>query len=244
MKRVHAYAALTLGSVVFSGCATWPPAPEKPYLVQLSATLSSGHCDWSLMQNVNERSGLNGPLGAAYWPHTVPSASRTKRPGSTPLRAYGTDIAFSWPLQSNERLCLALYKRASVWQEDVLPAITLEVSQDPAGAEIHALTSNPTLSSAIVAFTSARSGPDFPSKRIELILRDGRAQGGVTPPPDASWVRVIVVVTEAGGEAQTERALELLSTAGIEENLIVREGSRLVARPSWPGTGRRSSQPR
>lgn len=243
MKNAHACAALILATAFLVSCATRAPAPEKPYLVQLSATLSSGHCDWSLMQNVNERSGLNGPLGAAYWPHAVPLPSRFIRPRSAPLRAYGTGIAFSWP-QPNERLCLALYKRPSVWQENVPPALALEISQDPAGAEIHALTSNPTLSNAIVAFTSAGPDPDFPSKRIDLILSDGRAQGGVAPPPVASRVRVVVVVTEAGGEAQTERALELLTTAGVEENLIVREGSRLVARPSWPGAGKRSSQPR
>lgn len=243
MNYTHAYAVLILAAAVIGGCATRPPAPEKPYLVQLSATLSSGHCDWSLMQNVNERSGLNGPLGAAYWPHAVPLPSRSIWPRSVPLRAYGTDIAFSWP-QPNERLCMALYKRASIWQENVPPALTLEISQDPAGAEIHAQTSNATLSSAIVAFTSTRPDPGFPSKRIDLALHDGRAEGHFSTLPEASWVRVFVVAAEAGGEDQRERALELLSTAGVEANLIVRDGSRLVARPSWPGAGKRSSQPR
>lgn len=234
MKHAHACAALILTMAFTGGCATRPPASEAPYLVQLSATYSDGPCDWSLMQNVNDRSKLNGPLGATYWPHAVPAASRSIEKRSAPLGAYGTDTVFSWPSQPNQSLCLALYKRASVWHENVPPLLTLEISQAPRGARIHALTSNAALASAVVTLKSAGSDADLPTERIDLALRGGRAEGDFAQPPDASWVGVIVVATEIGGEGQIERALELLSTAGPEENLIERDGSRLVARPSWP----------
>lgn len=230
--------------MAIGACATRPPAQEKPYLVQLSAAYSDGPCDWSLMQDVNNRPAMSGMLGAAYWPHTAPVASRSKRTRLAPLMAYGTDTAFSWPSQPNERLCLALYKRASIWQEGVPPVLTLELSPSPAGAEVHALTSSSTLSSAVVTLKSVRPGPDLPSIRMDLALHEGRAESDFDRPADASRFQVIVVATEASGEGQTERALELLTTAGVEEDLIVHEGSRLVARPSWPGAGKRSSQPR
>lgn len=243
MKHAHARAALILAAAFASGCATRPPAPEKPYLVQLSVAYSDGPCDWSLMQDVNNRPMMGGGLGAAYWPHTVPIAS-SRRTRTAPLAAYGTDTQLVWPSQPIERLCLTLHKRASVWQEGVPPALMLEISRGSAAAEIQARTSSSTLASAVVVLRSDRPNPDFPSRRIDLALHDGRAEGRFNLLPDASWVRVFVVATEVGGEGQTERALELLSTAGVEEDLIVREGSSLVARPSWPGAGKRSSQPR
>lgn len=79
---------------------------------------------------------------------------------------------------------------------------------------------------------------------MNLALHEGRAEGDFDRPAEASRFQVIVVATETGGEGQTERALELLSTEEVGADLIVREGSRLVARPSWPGAGKRSSQPR
>ena len=242
MKVTHACSALILAMAV-GACATRPPALEKPYLVQLSVAYSDGPCDWSLMQDVNNRPMMGGGLGAAYWPHTVPVAS-SRRTRTAPLMAYGTDTQLVWPSQTIERLCLALQKRASVWQEGVPPVLMLEISQGPTRGEVHALTSNSMLASAVVALRSDRPNPDFPSKRIDLALHDGRAEGHFSTLPEASWVRVFVVAAEAGGEDQRERALELLSTAGVEANLIVRDGSRLVARPSWPGAGKRSSQPR
>lgn len=225
------------------GCATRPPPPppERPYLVQLSVAYSDGPCDWSIMQDVNNRPATSGGLGAAYWPHTVPVASRSKRTRSAPLLAYGADTAFAWPTQ---RLCLTLHKRASVWQEGVPPVLTLELSPSPTGAEVHARTSSSTLSSAVVTLKSIRPGPDLPPRRMDLALHEGRAEGDFDRPAEASRFQVIVVATETGGEGQTERALELLSTAEVGADLIVREGSRLVARPSWPGAGKRSSQPR
>jgi len=259
MKHAHARAALILAAAFASGCATRPPAPEKPYLVQLSVAYSDGSCDWSLMQDINNRPMMGGGLGAAYWPHTVPVASSRRagtapplaprpathpRARTAPLMAYGTDTQLVWPSQPSEQICLTLYKRASVWQEGVPPALMLEISRGSAAAEIQARTSSSTLASAVVVLRSDRPNPDFPSRRIDLALHDGRAEGRFNLLPDASWVRVFVVATEVGGEGQTERALELLSTAGVEENLIVREGSSLVARPSWPGAGKRSSQPR
>lgn len=243
MKHARAYAALILATAV-GACATRPPAQEKPNLVQLSVAYSDGPCDWSLMQDVNNRPSTSSALGAAYWPHTVPVASRSKRTRSAPLLAYGTDTSFSWPSQPNERLCLTLYKRASVWQEGVPPVLTLEVFQGPADAEVHALTSSSSLSSAVVTLKSLHPGPDLAPGRMDLAMHEGRAEGRFASPLNGQRFRVTVVATEAGGEGQTERALELLSTAEVEENLIVREGSRLVARPSWPGAGKRSSQPR
>lgn len=244
MKHALACAGLMLTATFISSCATRPPAPVKPYLVQLSVAYSDGPCDWSLMQDVNNRPATSGALGAAYWPHTVPVASQSKRTRSAPLLAYGTDTAFAWPSQPDERVCLTLHKRASVWQEGVPPVLTLELSPSPTGAEVHAQTSSSMLSSAVVTLKSVRPGPDLPPRRMDLTLHEGRAESGFHRPADASRFQVIVVATEVGGESQTERALELLSTAGVEENLIVREGSRLVARPSWPGAGKRSSQPR
>lgn len=243
MSYPHACAGLILATAI-GACATRPPAPEKPYLVQLSGAYSDGPCDWSLMQDVNNRPAMSGMLGAAYWPHTAPVASRSKRTRSAPLLAYGTDTAFAWPSQPNERLCLTLHKRASVWHEGVPPVLTLEMSQSPIKAEVHALTSSSTLSSVVVTLKSIRSGPDLPPRRMDFALREGRAESGFDRPADASWFQVIVVATEAGGEGQTERVLELLSTAEVGANLIVREGSRLVARPSWPVAGKRSSQSR
>ena len=244
MKNAHACAALILATPVISGCATRPPAPEKPNLVQLSVAYSDGPCDWGLMQDVNNQPAMGGALGAAYWPHTVPVASRSRRTRSAPLMAYGTDTAFSWPSQPKERLCLALHKRASIWQEGVPPVLTLEMFQGPIEAEVHALTSSSSLSSAVVMLKSVHPGPDLAPRRMDLALHERRAEGRFAPPLNGQWLGVTVVVTEAGGEGQTERALELLRTAGVEENLIVREGSRLVARPSWPGARKRSSQPR
>ncbi|MNU43157.1 hypothetical protein D3C71_319340 [compost metagenome] len=244
MKYARAYAALILATAFLASCATRPPAQERPNLVQLSVAYSDGPCDWSLMQDVNNPPATSGALGAAYWPHTVPVASRSRPSRSAPLLAYGTDTSFSWPSQPNERLCLTLHKRASVWQEGVPPVVTLEMFQGPAEAEVHALTSSSSLSSAVVMLKSVHPGPDLAPRRMDLALREGRAEGRFAPPLNGQWLGVTVVVTEAGGEGQTERALELLTTAGVEENLIVREGSRLVARPSWPAAGRRSSQPR
>lgn len=244
MKYAPACISLAVAATLMGGCATRPPAPERPYLVQLSVAYSDGPCDWSIMQDVNDRPATSGGLGAAYWPHTVPVASRSKRARSAPLLAYGTDTAFTWPAQPTERLCLTLHKRTSVRQEGVPPVLTLELSPSPTGAEVHARTSSSTLSSAVVTLKSIRPGPDLPPRRMDLPLQEGRAEGYFVGPAEASRFQVIVVATETGGEGQTERALELLSTAGVENNLIVREGSRLVARPSWPGAGKRSSQPR
>lgn len=239
MKHAPAYAGLILATAI-GACATRPPAPEKPFLVQLSVAHSDGPCDWSLMQDVNNRPATSSALGAAYWPHTVPDASPTR---TAPLMAYGTDTLFAWPSQPNEQICLTLYKRISIWQEGVPPALMLEISRGSAAAEIHALTSSSTLASAAVVLKAARSDPNFPSVRADLALRDGRAEGALNLPPDGSWVRVFVVATEVGGEGQTERALELLSTTDVGGDLIEREGSGLVARPSWPGAGKQSSQP-
>ena len=243
MKCTRACTGLILATAI-GACATRPPAPERPYLVQLSGAYSDGPCDWSLMQNVNDRPAMSGMLSAAYWPHTVPVASRSKRTRSAALLAYGADTAFAWPSQPNERICLALHKRTSVWQEGVPPVLTLEIFPSPSGADVHALAPSSTLSSAVATLKSVRPDPDLPPTRVDLAFHEGRAEGSFDRPADASRFQVILVVTEAGGEGQTERALELLTTAGIEENLIVREGSRLVARPSWPGAGKRSSHPR
>jgi len=246
MKYAPACISLAFASAFMGGCATRPPPPERPYLVQLSVAYSDGPCDWSIMQDVNNRPATRGGLGAAYWPHTVPVASRSRRARSAPLLAYGADTAFAWPTQPTERLCLTLHKRTSVRQEGVPPVLTLELSPSPTGAEVHARTSSSTLSSAVVTLKSIRPGPDLPPRRIDLALHEGRAEGDFDRPAAATRFQVIVVAAEAeaGGEGQTERALELLSTAGVENNLIVREGSRLVARSSWPGAGKRSSQPR
>lgn len=244
MKYAPACISLAFASAFMGGCATRPPAPERPYLVQLSVAYSDGPCDWSLMQDVNNRPATSGGLGAAYWPHTVPVASRSRRTRSAPLLAYGTDSAFAWPAQPTERLCLTLHKRTSVRQEGVPPVLTLELSPSPTGAEVHARTSSSTLSSVVVTLKSIRPGSDLPPRRMDLALHKGRAEGDFDRPAEASRFQVIVVATETGGEGQTERALELLSTAEVGADLIVREGSRLVARPSWPGAGKRSSQPR
>lgn len=244
MKHAHAYAALILATAFLASCATRPPAPEKPNLVQLSVAYSDGPCDWGLMQDVNNRPATSGALGAAYWPHTVPVASQSRRARSVPLLAYGTDTSFGWPSQPNERLCLTLHKRASVWQEGVPPVLTLELFQGPAEAEVHVQTPRSTLSSAVVMLKSVHPGPDLPPKRMDFALHERRAEEGFASPLSGQWLGVTVVVTEVGGEGQTERALELLTTAEAGANLIVREGSRLVARPSWPGAGKRSSQPR
>ncbi len=244
MRDAHAYAALILATAVISGCATRPPVPEKPNLVQLSVVYSDGPCDWGLMQDVNNRPATSGALGATYWPHTVPVASRSERTRSAPLLAYGTDTSFSWLSQPNERLCLTLHKRVSVWQEGVPPVLTLEVLQGPAEAEVHVQTASSTLSSAVVMLKSVHPGPELPPRRMDFALHEGRAEGGFASPLNGQWLGVTVVVTEAGGEDQTERALELLMTADVGADLIVREGSSLVARPSWPEAGKRSSQPR
>lgn len=109
----------------------------------------------------------------------------------------------------------------------------LELASGPAGA-IHASTSSPTVATATVVMQHDRSGPDFPPRRVDLALHDGRAEGTLTLPSDASRVRVTVVATGIGGERQTERALELLTTAEVGRSRIVRDGSKLVAKPSWP----------
>lgn len=66
MKYAPACISLAFATTFMGGCATRPPAPERPYLVQLSVAYSDGPCDWSLMQDVNSRPMLSGPLGGAW----------------------------------------------------------------------------------------------------------------------------------------------------------------------------------
>lgn len=236
MKHARACISLVFAATVIGGCATRPPAPERPYLVQIAAAGFDGPCDWSLLQDVNVRSVDHSMgLGAAYWPHTVPAMpARWGRRASVPLQAFGASTSFRWPPRQGERLCLTLHKRTSAFQEGVPPILMLEVAASPVGGTIHTQSSSPTIAAAAVVMQPARPGPDFSSRRIDVALRDGRAESGFTLPSDASRLHVTVVATEAGGKAQTERALELLTTAEVGGSRIVRNGSKLVARPSWP----------
>lgn len=248
MKYAPACISLVLAAVFVGGCATRPPAPARPYIFQLAAIRGDGPCDWSLMQDVNEPPSLRRlSLGAAEWPHTVPAQTRLRRSRAVPLQAYGSDTGFQW-LSGDQSVCLPLYRRISVWQEGVPPVLTLELKLDQTPedgqARVLALTSNPTLTKVSIMTQPYGARSDFPPQRLDLSLRNGRAEGRIMSPPDGQSVRVTVVVTEAGGEGQTERALELLSSGERGGRLIVREGSKLVAKPSWPGPGRRSSQPR
>lgn len=249
MKYAPACISLAFAATFMGGCATRPPAPERPYVVQLAAIRGDGPCDWSLIQDVNQPPALRRlSLGSAKWPHTVPGPKRgLRRSLALPLRAYGSHTGFQW-LSGDQSVCLPLYKRISVWQEGVPPTLTLELilDQAPEGglAQVLALTSNPTLARVSIMTQPYGARSAFPSQRLDLNFRDGRAEGQILSPPDGQSVRVIVVATETGGENQTERALELLSNSESRGSLIVREGSRLVARPSWPGAGRRSSERR
>ncbi|WP_296176157.1 hypothetical protein [uncultured Brevundimonas sp.] len=245
MKYARAYAALILATAFLASCATRPPAQEKPYLVQLSATPSDGSCDWSLLQDVSQPPvGGYLSLGSAEWPRAVPvDAAGGRRIGNAPLQTFGAKTGFQW--SSKERsICLPLSKRTSVWQEGVPPILTLELRPEGAETRALALTSNLALAKVTVLIQASQAGSDFAPHRLDLDFRDGRAEARFLTPPNGQWLSTTVVATEIGGEAQTERAVVLVSTPESGGSLIVREGSRLVARPSWPGAGRRSSRPR
>lgn len=244
MSHTHTCIGLFFMTALLASCATRPPAAEKPYLVQLSASPSDGACDWSILQDVNEPPiGGYLSLGSVEWPRVVPAAAAGwRRMGNAPLQAFGARTGFQW--SGRERsICLPLYKRTSIRQEGVPPILTLELR--PEGAETRALaqTSNPALAKATVLI-QPRVGSDVAPRRLDLSFRDGHAEGSFRTPPNGQWLHATVVATETGGDAQTERALGLMSSSENGGVHIVREGSRLVARPSWPAAGRRSSQPR
>lgn len=244
MKYTHACAGLILATAI-GACATRPPAPEKPYLVQLSATPSDGPCNWSILQDVNEPPiGGHLSLGSAEWPRMVPiPASSWRRVHNVPLQAFGAHTGFQWSSRGRS-ICLPLYKRTSIQQDGVPPILTLELRTDGAEAHVVGQTPDSALAKVTILAQPTQAGSDFAPQRLDLSFRDGRADGRFIAPPNGEWLRVTVVATETSGERQTERALELMSSSASGGSLIVREGSRLVARPSWPGAGKRSSQPR
>lgn len=245
MKCTPTRISLAFAAALISGCATRPPAPEKPYLVQLSATPSDGACDWSLLQDVNEPP-IEGylSLGSAQWPRVVPVAMRGwRRVRDAPLQAFGSDTGFQWSNRGRS-ICLPLYKRTSIRQEGVPPVLTLELRPEGDETRALALTSNPAFAKVTVLIQGSQAGSDVAPQRLDLDFRDGRTEGRFVTPANGQWLRATVVATETGGEAQTERAVELLATSENGGRLIVRKGSSLVVRPSWPEPGRRSSQPR
>lgn len=245
MKHAPTCISLAFAAALISGCATRPPAPEKPYLVQLSATPSDGACDWSVLQDVNEPPiGGYLSLGSAQWPRVVPVAMRGwRRVRDAPLQAFGADTGFQWSSRGRS-ICLPLYKRTSFRQEGVPPVLTLELRPEGDETRALALTSNPAFAKVTVLIQGSQTGSDVAPQRLDLDFRDGHAEGRFITPSNGQWLRATVVATEISGEAQTERAVKLMSIPASGGSLVVREGSNLVARPSWPGPGRRSSRPR
>lgn len=197
------------------------------------------------MQDVNEPPPEGYlSLGSAEWPRVVPvPAHGWRRVRDAPLQAFGSDTGFQWSSRGRS-ICLPLYKRTSIQQAGIPPILTLELRPEGAETRALALTSNLALAKVTVLIQPSQAGGDFAPHRLDLGFRDGRAEGRFLTPPNGHWLRATVVATEIGGEAQTERAVELMSTPPSGGSLIVREGSRLVAQPSWPGAGKRSSQPR
>lgn len=231
MKNAHAYAALILATAVISGCATRPPAAQKPYIVQLSVSYSEAACDWSLMQDLNIRPTGSGPLGGAWWPHVVPVARKSWRTREAPLLAFGA-TAGSLIFKAGETVCLPLYKRAVVRQEGVLPPV-LGLSLTPDGAHTRVLgqSFDPGLAGVSIMIHPYKPRGEFPPQRLDLQFHDGQAEGHLPPLPFGQSALITVVATMADGETQTDRAVDVLVQGGLQANSIEREGSRLVARP-------------
>lgn len=231
MKHARAGLGLILATAVIGGCATRPPATQRPYIVQLSVSYSDGPCDWSLMQDVNIRPISGGPLGGAWWPPVVPVARKAWRTREAPLLAFGA-TAGSLTFKADETVCLPLYKRAQVRQEGVLPPV-LGLSLTPDGAHTRVLgqSFDPGLAGASIMIHPYKPRGDFPPQRLDLQFHDGQAEGQLPPLPLGQSALITVVATMAGGETQTNRAVDVLAQADLGANSIERDGSRLIARP-------------
>lgn len=200
-------------------------------MVQLSVTYSDGPCDWSLMQDVDIRPMLSGPLGGAWWPPMVPTARKSWRVREAPLLAFGA-TAGSLTFKENEIVCLPLYEREAVRQESARPPILgLSLTTDGTHTQVVSQSFDPDLAGASIMIHPYRPRGDFSSQRLDLQFHDGRAEGLLPPLPIGQSALITVVATKAGGETQTDRAMDLLAQAGLGANSIERDGSRLVARP-------------
>lgn len=231
MKYAPACISLAFATTFMGGCATRPPAPERPYLVQLSVAYSDGPCDWSLMQDVNSRPMLSGPLGGAWWPHTVPTGRKAWRAREAPLLAFGA-TAGSLTFRAVETVCLPLYKRAQVRQEGILPPVVgLSLTSDGAHTRVLGQSFDPGLAGASIMIHPYKPRGDFPPQRLDLQFHHGQAEGQLPPLPLGQSALITVVATMANGEAQTNRAMDVLVEGGLRPQSIERDGSRLVARP-------------
>jgi len=230
MKNAHAYAALILTTAFLASCATRPPAPGRPYIVQLSIAYSETACDWSLMQDVNIRPTGSGPLGGAWWPHVVPVARKSWRTQEAPLMAFGA-TAGSLTFRVGETVCLPLYKRAVVRQEGAPPVLGLSLTPDGAYTRVLGQSFDPGLAGASIMIHPYKPRGDFPPRRLDLHFHNGQAEGQLPPLPLGQSALITVVATMADGETQTDRAVDVLVQGGLRPQSIEREGSRLVARP-------------
>lgn len=230
MKYTHACISLFFAAAFMSGCATRPPATQRPHIVQLSVTYSDGPCDWSLMQDVNVRPTLSGPLGGAWWPHMVPVA-KSWRAREAPLLAFGA-TAGSLTLKANETVCLPLYKRAAVRSEGAHPPVLgLSLTTDGAHTRVLGQSFDAGLAGASIMIHPYRTRANFPPQRLDLQFHDGQAEGLLPPLPLDQSALITVVATMAGGETQTDRAMDVLAQAELGASSIERDGSSLVARP-------------
>lgn len=230
MKYASVCIGLILATAIVGGCATRPPAPERPYIVQLSVSYSDGHCDWSLMQDVNSRPMLSGPLGGVWWPHTVPIGRKAWRAREAPLLAFGS-TAGSLTFRANETVCLPLYKRAVVRQDGALPPVVgLSLVSEGAHTRVLGQTFDANLIRASIVIHPYKPRGDFHPQRLDLLFHDGQAEGRLPPLPLGQSALITVVATVAGGETQTDRAMNVLVQAGLGASSIERDGSSLVAR--------------
>lgn len=231
MKYARAYAALILATAFLASCATRPPAPQPRYIVQLSVTYSDAPCDWSLMQDVNSRPMPSCPLGGAWWPHTAPIGRKALGVREAPLMAFGA-TAGSLTFKADEIVCLPLYKRMTVKQEGAPPPVLgLSLTPDSAHTHVLAQSFDPGLTGASIMIHPYKPRGDFTPQRLDLQFHNGQAEGRLPPLPLGQSALITVVATMAGGEAQTDRAVDVLVQTDLGAHFIEREGSRLVARP-------------
>lgn len=230
MKHVPAYAVLIIATALAGGCATRPSVIERPHVVQLSVSYSEGPCDWNLMQDVNTRPMSSGPLGGAWWPHTVPLARESWRVHEAPLLAFGA-TAGSLTFKASDIVCLPLYERLAVKHESSPPPILgLSLAADGAHTRVLGQSFDPGLTGASIIIHPYRPRSDFAPQRLDLQFHGGQAEGLLPPLPLAQSALITVVATRAGGEPQTERAVDLLTQADLGVNSIERDGSQLVVR--------------
>ena len=132
---------------------------------------------------------------------------------------------------ANKTVCLPLYKRAVVRQDGALPPV-VGLSLVSAGAHTRVLgqsfDANLIKASIVIHPYKPRGG--FPPQRLDLLFHDGQAEGRLPPLPLGQSALITVVATVAGGETQTDRAMNVLVQAGLGASSIERAGSSLVAR--------------